>query len=77
MEQPDHDIEAQMADTGPDEGAHDEVRPPSDEGGPDRGSLATEAAAGTVGGVVAGSLVDWGSAGIAAVKSLAGRLESP
>ena len=27
MEQPDHDIEAQTADTGTDGGAHDEVRP--------------------------------------------------
>ena len=66
MEQPDHDIESRTADTGPDKGAHDEVQPPSDEGGPGRGSLATEAAAGTVGGVVAGSLVGWGTAGIAA-----------
>ena len=66
MAQPDHDTESQMADTAPDESGHDEARPPSDEGGPGRGSLATEAAAGTVGGVVAGSLVGWGSAGIAA-----------
>ena len=57
---------SQTAETGPDKGAHDEVRPPSDGGGPARGSLATEAAAGTLGGVVAGSLVGWGSAGIAA-----------
>ena len=66
MEQPDHDIEAQMADTGPDESGNDQARLLSDEGEPARGSLATEAAAGTVGGVVAGSLVGWGTAGIAA-----------
>ena len=66
MEQPDHDIESQRADASPSEDEHDEVPPLSDEGGPGRGSLATEAAAGTVGDVVAGSLVGWGSAGIAA-----------
>ena len=59
MEQPDHDIESQRADASPSEDEHDEVPPLSDEGGPGRGSLATEAAAGTVGDVVAGSLVGW------------------
>ena len=66
MEQPDHDIESPMANTGLGESGHDGVPPDSDGGAPGRGSLVTEAAAGTVGGVVAGSLVGWGTAGIAA-----------
>ena len=49
MAEPDHDTESQMADTAPDESGHDAARPLSDEGGPGRGSLATEAAAGTRG----------------------------
>ena len=71
MAQPDHDTESQMADTAPDESGHDEARPLSDEGEPGRGSLATETVAGTVGGVVAGSLVGWGTAGIAAAGAAA------
>ena len=66
MEQPDHDIESPMANTDLGESGHDGVPPDSDGGAPGRGSLVTEAAAGTVGGVVAGSLVGWGTAGIAA-----------
>ena len=66
MEQPDHDIESPMANTGLGESGHDGIPPDSDGGAPGRGSLVTEAAAGTVGGVVAGSLVGWGTAGIAA-----------
>ena len=54
-----------MADTVTDESGHDEARPLSDEGEPGRGSLTTETVAGTVGGAVAGSLVGWGTAGIA------------
>ena len=66
MEQPDHDIESPMANTGPGEGGHDGVPNDSDGGASGRGSLVTEAAAGTVGGVVAGSFVGWGGVGIAA-----------
>ena len=74
MEQPDHDIESPMANTDLGEGGHDGVPPDSDGGAPGRGSLVTEAAAGTVGGVVAGSLVGWGiaAAGAAVALPLAG-----
>ena len=71
MAQPDHDTESQMADTVTDESGHDEARPLSDEGEPGRGSLTTETVAGTVGGAVAGSLVGWGTAGIAAAGAAA------